>query len=33
MVRFIDAHRAAYEVEPICAVLPITPSGGKWAMY
>jgi putative transposase len=27
MVRFIDAHRDAYGVEPICAVLPIAPSG------
>jgi putative transposase len=26
MVTFIDAHRAAYGVEPICAVLPIAPS-------
>jgi putative transposase len=26
MVRFIDAHRAAFGVEPICAVLPIAPS-------
>ena len=26
MVAFIDAHRAAYGVEPICAVLPIAPS-------
>src|SRR5690606_31255500 len=26
MVRFIDAHREAYGVEPICAVLPIAPS-------
>jgi putative transposase len=26
MVSFIDAHRAAYGVEPICAVLPIAPS-------
>ena len=26
MVRFIDAHRATYGVEPICAVLPIAPS-------
>lgn len=26
MVRFIDAHRVAYGVEPICAVLPIAPS-------
>ena len=26
MVRFIDAHRDAYGVEPICAVLPIAPS-------
>src|SRR5262249_44868506 len=26
MVRFIAAHRAAYGVEPICAVLPIAPS-------
>jgi transposase InsO family protein len=26
MVRFIDDHRAAYGVEPICAVLPIAPS-------
>jgi len=25
MVRFIDAHRVAYGVEPICAVLPIAP--------
>jgi putative transposase len=27
MVTFIDAHRAVYGVEPICAVLPIAPSG------
>jgi putative transposase len=26
MVTFIDQHRAAYGVEPICAVLPIAPS-------
>ena len=26
MVRFLDAHRVAYGVEPICAVLPIAPS-------
>ena len=26
MVRFIDDHRDAYGVEPICAVLPIAPS-------
>jgi putative transposase len=26
MARFIDAHRADYGVEPICAVLPIAPS-------
>jgi putative transposase len=26
MVAFIDAHRAMYGVEPICAVLPIAPS-------
>ena len=26
MVVFIDDHRAAYGVEPICAVLPIAPS-------
>ena len=26
MVAFIDAHRASYGVEPICAVLPIAPS-------
>jgi transposase InsO family protein len=26
MARFIDAHRDAYGVEPICAVLPIAPS-------
>jgi transposase InsO family protein len=26
MVGFIDAHRAQYGVEPICAVLPIAPS-------
>lgn len=26
MVSFIDAHREAYGVEPICAVLPIAPS-------
>lgn len=26
MVRFIDAHRATYGVEPICALLPIAPS-------
>ena len=26
MVSFIDAHRAAYGVEPICAQLPIAPS-------
>jgi len=26
MVRFIDDHRTAYGVEPICAVLPIAPS-------
>ena len=27
MVAFIDAHRGAYGVEPVCAVLPIAPSG------
>ena len=26
MVTFIDDHREAYGVEPICAVLPIAPS-------
>jgi putative transposase len=26
MAAFIDAHRGAYGVEPICAVLPIAPS-------
>lgn len=26
MVGFIDAHRDAHGVEPICTVLPITPS-------
>lgn len=26
MVKFIDAHRGAYGVEPICAVLPIAPA-------
>jgi putative transposase len=26
MVRFIDDHRDAFGVEPICAVLPIAPS-------
>jgi hypothetical protein len=26
MVRFIDDHRQAYGVEPICRVLPIAPS-------
>ena len=26
MVTFIDQHRDAYGVEPICAVLPIAPS-------
>jgi putative transposase len=26
LVTFIDEHRAAYGVEPICAVLPIAPS-------
>jgi putative transposase len=26
MVEFIEAHRATYGVEPICAVLPIAPS-------
>ena len=26
MVRFIDAHRAAWGVEPICGVLPIAPA-------
>jgi transposase-like protein len=26
MVSFIDTHREAYGVEPICAVLPIAPS-------
>lgn len=26
MVSFIDAHRAVYGVEPICAQLPIAPS-------
>jgi len=26
MVRFIDAHRTTFGVEPICAVLPIAPS-------
>jgi beta-phosphoglucomutase-like phosphatase (HAD superfamily) len=27
MGAFIDAHRATFGVEPICAVLPIAPSG------
>ena len=32
MVAFIDEHRAAYGVEPICSVLPIAPSTyGLWA--
>ena len=26
MIAFIDEHREAYGVEPICAVLPIAPS-------
>jgi hypothetical protein len=26
MAAFIDEHRAAYGVEPICALLPIAPS-------
>ena len=26
MIAFIDEHRALYGVEPICRVLPITPS-------
>jgi hypothetical protein len=26
MIAFIDDHRAVYGVEPICRVLPITPS-------
>ncbi|TWG49821.1 hypothetical protein L610_006500000010, partial [Aminobacter sp. J44] len=26
MIAFIDAHRDAYGVEPICRVLPIAPS-------
>ena len=26
MIAFIDAHREAYGVEPICRVLPIAPS-------
>jgi hypothetical protein len=26
MIAFIDAHRDAYGVEPICAVVPIAPS-------
>ena len=26
MIAFIDDHRAAYWVEPICRVLPIAPS-------
>jgi hypothetical protein len=26
MIAFIDDHRAVYEVEPICNVVPITPS-------
>jgi hypothetical protein len=26
MIAFIDDHRAAYGVEPICKVLPIAPS-------
>jgi putative transposase len=26
MAAFIEAHRAEYGVEPICAVLPIAPS-------
>ena len=26
MVRFVDEHREAYGVEPICEVLPIAPS-------
>ena len=26
MIAFIDEHRGAYGVEPICKVLPITPS-------
>ena len=27
MVGFTDAHRGEYGVEPICAVVPIAPSG------
>lgn len=30
MVEFIDAHRADYGVEPICAVLPIAPATYYW---
>ena len=30
MVSFIEAHRATYGVEPICAVLPIAPSTYWW---
>jgi putative transposase len=30
MVAFIDAHRAKYGVEPICAELPIAPSTYSW---
>ena len=30
MITFIDAHRATYGVEPICAVLPIAPSTYWW---
>jgi hypothetical protein len=26
MIRFIDDHRDKYEVEPVCAQLPIAPS-------
>lgn len=26
MVKFIDDHRSAHEVEPICEVLPIAPA-------
>ena len=36
MIAFIDDHRAAYGVEPICKVLPIAPStyhahAARWA--
>ena len=32
MIAFIDDHRGAYGVEPICKVLPIAPSTYRLAL-